>query len=252
VAESNNAQLPLAVLGPGADFREVILPFKRPRGSADGHQGDEFCRWVGKWVRRLVSSGLLAWSEEERAQLATNWPDRRENILAFGQLGVPVRQEGCTEDRLCAATCHQAAEADGASVAHGLRQSRCLRKFESAIEAAQPERSVATGRARKPEVNQLPIVMLGPEGIEPLLESYHARWPALPADTETTAHPYADPGLPAQVWLFPDDARTRGYARRHQSHRVRARVRPRKERSTAAFQAQGTFFGAHLAGAVPG
>ena len=252
MAESNNTQLPLAVLGPGADFREVILPFKRPHGSVDGHQGDEFCRWVGKWVRRLVSSGLLAWSEEERAQLASHWPDRQANILAFGQLGVPVRREGSAEDGPKTETRHHAAEADGASVVHGLRQSRCLRKFESAIEAAQPERSAPNGRARQPKVNQLPIVLLGPEGVEPLLESNYVRWPALSADTEATAHPYADPGLPAQVWLFPDDARTRGHARRHQSHRVRARVRPRKERSPAAFQAQGTFFGAHLAGALPG
>lgn len=83
-------------------------------------------------------------------------------------------------------------------------------------------------------------------------DAKQTKWKLSTVDTETVANLDAHPGFSAQAWLFPDDAGVGRRNRRHQSYRVRTRRQPRKERSFAPFEAQGSLFGAYAAGGVPG
>lgn len=127
--------------------------------------------------------------------------------------------------------------------------SECLARFDAALQAAcgrwQPS-GAALGHARtRPE--DYPIVVFGPQGLVRYVEKDHVRGKLTSFDAETTAYSHADPGFPAQAWLFPDDAGAGRHPRRYQGHRVRTRQRPRAKRPIAAIETQGTFFGAYIA-----
>jgi len=142
-----------------------------------------------------------------------------------------------------------------------------LGRFDGLVARAVGAQSSSWGshvpEFRRPGADAWPLVVIGPAGLEQ--EGRYCQWfevpcsgeethvtqvrrPVSTSDPQATADTQTHPGLPAQAWLFPDDAGVGRLSRHHKGHRVRARQRTRKERSFAPIQAQGTLFGAYVAG----
>ena len=132
-------------------------------------------------------------------------------------------------------------------------------RVRAAFNRAADGEGLRGGRRRlKRPLSVVPLVAIGPEGLDTLTEGTHGqvsrkndRRIAL-FDAPANRDPDHDSGRAATEWLFPDVAGDRRRTRHQQNHRVRARRGVAQERVADAAYEQGSLFGAYALGTAAG